>query len=82
MNNANHAVRCAMAVDCINATVLLLKRESERFAKQQAAAWNHDGYFLPHGQQMFDEITGANSTEYCVSIEDNEYFHVGKTLGR
>ncbi len=38
MNKANHAVRQAAAVDCINATILQLKLESERFAKQQTAA--------------------------------------------
>ena len=78
MNNANHAVRHAMAVDCINATILLLKLKSDRFAKQQTVAWNHDGYFLLFGQQMFDEIAGANTTECWVSTEEDEYFHIGK----
>ena len=48
MNNANNTVRQATAVDCINATILLLRLESEPFAKQQTAAWNHEGYFTPH----------------------------------
>ncbi len=39
MNNANNAVRQAAAVDCINATILLLRLESEQFAKQQTSAW-------------------------------------------
>ena len=67
-----------MVVDCINATILLLKLESKRFAKQHAAAWNRDGYFLPHGQQMFDEIAAANTMEYRVSIKDNDDFYIEK----
>jgi hypothetical protein len=32
MNNTNNAARQATTVDCINATILLLRLESERFA--------------------------------------------------
>ena len=78
MNNANHAVRHATAVDCINATILLLKLESERFTKQQTAAWTHDGYFTPRGQKMFDEIAATSTADYRVSIENDEDFHIGK----
>ncbi len=78
MNNANNTVRQATVVDCINATILLLRLESERFAKQQTAAWNHEGYFTPCGQQMFDKIASANTNEYRVSIENDEDFHIGK----
>ena len=78
MNHANHAVRHATAVDCINATILLLKLESERFTKQQTAAWTHDGYFTPRGQKMFDEIAATSTADYRVSIENNEDFHIGK----
>jgi hypothetical protein len=78
MNKANHAVRHATAVDCINATILLLKLESNRFAKQQTAAWNHDGYFTPRGQQFLVELAGANTNEYRVSIEDDFNFHIAK----
>ena len=53
MNNANYALRHATAVDYINATNLLLKLESERFAKQQLAAWNHEGYFMPCSHIVF-----------------------------
>ena len=66
MNNVNHAVHYAVAVYCINATILLLKLESEQFVKQQVATWNHDRYFTPRGQQMFDEIAAALTTEYHV----------------
>ncbi len=78
MNNANNAVRHATAVDCINATILLLKLESERFTKQQMAAWSHDGYFTPRGQQMFDEIVLTSTTDYWVCIENDADFHIGK----
>ena len=78
MNKANHAVQHATAVDCINATILLLKLESDRFAKQQTAAWNHDGYFTPRGQQFLDELAGSNTNEYHVSIEDDVDFHIAK----
>ncbi len=76
MNNANLVARQVMAVDCINATLLFLKLNSNRFAKQ-AAAWSHDGYFSPCGQKMFDEIAGTNTGEYwATSIEEYEDHHI------
>ena len=44
------------------------------------AAWNHDGYFACHGQQMFDVILATNTTKYCISIDDDEDFHIGKVI--
>ncbi len=30
------------------------------------------------GQQFLDELAGANTNEYCVSIEDDVDFHIAK----
>ena len=57
---------------------IVIELESGRFSKQQAAAWSHDGYFTPRGQQFLDELAGSNTNEYHVSIEDNVEFHIGK----
>jgi hypothetical protein len=66
-----------ITLDCINATILLLKLESKRYAKQQVAAWSHDGYFTPRGQQFLSSLVGSNTNVYRVSIEDDIDFHVG-----
>ncbi len=78
MNNANHAVRHAMAVDCINATILLLKLKSDRFAKQQTVAWNHDGYFLLFGQQMFDEMLEQTLRNVGLVLRKMNIFTLGR----
>jgi hypothetical protein len=41
MNRANKDIHQKTAVDILNATLILLKKESTRYNKQQNLAWNH-----------------------------------------
>ncbi len=41
MNRANEDIRQKTAVDILNAILILLKKESTRYNKQQNLAWNH-----------------------------------------
>ncbi len=41
MNKANEEIRQKTAVDILNATLILLKKKSTRYNKQQSLAWNH-----------------------------------------
>ncbi len=41
MNRANEDIRHWTAVDILNATLILLKKESTRYNKQLKLAWNH-----------------------------------------
>jgi hypothetical protein len=42
MNRANEDIRQKTAVDILNATMILLKKESTRYGKQLSLAWHND----------------------------------------
>ena len=52
MNRANASVRERTAVDPINACILLLKLEGERFGKHSDLAHNHTEVLTPHGMKL------------------------------
>ncbi len=49
MNRANEDIREKTAVDILNATLILLKKKSTRYNKQQELAWNHAHVLTPKG---------------------------------
>ena len=55
MNRANEDIRQKTAVDILNATLILLKKESTRYDKQLSLAWNHAHVLTPKGMELMDE---------------------------
>jgi hypothetical protein len=43
------------AVDILNATLILLKKESTRYDKQQNLAWNHAHVLTPKGMKLMEK---------------------------
>jgi hypothetical protein len=52
MNRANEDIHQKTAVDILNATLILLKKESTRYNKQQNLAWNHAQILTPKGMEL------------------------------
>ncbi len=55
MNRANKDIYQKTAVDILNATLILLKKESTRYDKQQDLAWNHTRALTPKGMELMEE---------------------------
>ncbi len=55
MNRANEDIRQKTAVDILNATLILLKKESTQYDKQQNLAWNHAQMLTPEGIELMEE---------------------------
>jgi hypothetical protein len=51
MNAANKDIRDRTAVDAVNATILLLELECNRFAKHKLEAWSCDHFLSPRGEK-------------------------------
>ncbi len=49
MNRANKDIHQKTAVDIVNATLILLKKESTQYNKQKCLAWNHAHVFIRSG---------------------------------
>jgi hypothetical protein len=54
-NRANKDIRQKIAVDILNATLILLKKKSTRYYKQQDLAWNHARALIPKGMELMEE---------------------------
>ncbi len=55
MNRANKDNHQKTAVDILNATLILLKKESTRYDKQQDLSWNHARVLTPKGMESMEE---------------------------
>jgi hypothetical protein len=55
MNRANEDIHQKTAMDILNATLMLLKKGSTRYDKQQSLAWNHAHVLTPKGMELMDE---------------------------
>jgi hypothetical protein len=55
MNRANEDIRQKTAVDILNATLILLKKESTRYNKQRSLAWNYAHVLNSKGMELMDE---------------------------
>ncbi len=56
MNGPNEDIRQKTAVDILNATLILLKKESTRYNKQKSLAWNHEHVLTPKGMELMEEV--------------------------
>ena len=73
MNNANNAVRARTAVDPVNATMLLLQKENERFMSRMAQAHEWMEELTPHGIKLRDDIfKKVEFRDYYISIVNGE----------
>ncbi len=56
MNNTNKSVRAQTAVDPVNSSMLLLKKENVRFLSHREEAYKWKEELTPHGLKLQDEI--------------------------
>ena len=69
MNRANASVRERTAVDPINACILLLKLEGERFGKHRDLAHKHSEILTPHGMKLMTKaFKDVNPREFEIYI--------------
>ena len=75
MNRANMRIRERTAVDLINACILLIKMEAERFEKKKAEVWSHDRPLTPRGLEIVEEIyKDVNHREYLITVTPYELY--------
>ena len=73
MNRANKIVRLKTAVDILNASILLLKLEGERFDFWKEKAWNCDLELTPRGMEiMKDVFDSVNLIEFRLTMAESE----------
>jgi hypothetical protein len=77
------ASRCAQgdsgqktAVDILNATLILLNKESTWYDKQQSLAWNHGHVLTPKGMELMEEaFNNVNVQDFKVHLTKNKNEH-------
>ncbi len=73
MNRANEDIRQKTAVDILNATMILLKKESTRYDKEQNLAWNHAHVLTPKGMVLMEEaVNNVKVQDFKVHLKENE----------
>ena len=69
MNRANARVRDRTAVDPINALILMITFEANRFEKHRKNAWNCEDHLTPHAKKLVrDAFERVNLCDYEISI--------------
>ena len=56
MNHANICARQHIAINLVNATMVLLKLESGQFARKKEIAWDSDEILTPKGKEKREEV--------------------------
>ena len=54
MNAANKEMRARTAVDALNATLLLIRLECNRFLRMKQETWGDDSFLTPRGKDEYD----------------------------
>ncbi len=76
MNMANEDIRHGTAVDILNATLILFKKESTRYNKQCNVVWNHAQILTPKGMELMEEaFQNVNVQDFKVHLTKNNYYH-------
>jgi hypothetical protein len=76
MNRANEDIRQKTSVDILNATLILLKKESTRYNKQQNLAWNHSHVLTPKGMELMEEaFNNVKVQDFKVHSTENKNEH-------
>jgi hypothetical protein len=75
MNWAIQRAREQMAIDVVNATMVLVNLENCRFTQKRDFAWNSNNVLMPKGkalqEQTFNDVDVNN---YVVTVETGEHF--------
>jgi hypothetical protein len=72
MNRGNEDICQKTAVDILNATMILLKKESTRYNKQQNLAWNHAHVLM---KLMGEAFNNVKVQDFKVHLKENENEH-------
>jgi hypothetical protein len=73
MNRANEDIHHRTAVDILNATLILLKKESTRYDKQHNLAWKHTQKLNPKGMELMEEaFQNVNIQDFKVYLTEND----------
>jgi hypothetical protein len=76
MNRANEDIRQKTGGDILNATLILLKKESTRYNKQQNLAWNHAQILTPKGMELIEEaFNNVKVQDFKVHLTENNNEH-------
>jgi hypothetical protein len=76
MNRVNEDICQKTAVDILNATLILLKKESTQYNKQQSLAWNHAHVLTPKGMELMEEaFNNVNVQDFKVHLTENKNNH-------
>jgi hypothetical protein len=76
INRANEDIRQKTAVDILNATLSLLKKESTRYNKQKNLAWNHAQILTPKRMEVMEEaFNNVKVQDFKVHLTENKNEH-------
>ncbi len=76
MNRANEDIHQKTAVNILNATMILLKKESTQYDKQQSLAWNHTPVLTLKGMELMDEaFNNVKVQEFKVHLKEHKKEH-------
>jgi hypothetical protein len=76
MNRANEDIRQKTAVDILSTTLILLKKESTRYNKEQNLAWYHAHVLTPKGMELMEEaFNNVNVQDFKVHLTKNKNEH-------
>ncbi len=77
MNRSNEDIRQKTAVDILNPTLILLKKESTRYDKQLSLAWNHARVLTTKGMELMDEaFNNVKVQEFKVHLTEHKNEHI------
>ena len=73
MTRANYCARQRIAIDLVNATMVLLKLESGRFNRKKEIAWGSDEILTPKGKEKREEVMkDVHLRDFIIETEENE----------
>lgn len=76
MNRANKIVREKTAVDMLNAAILLLQMEGNRFHQWKEKAWGRELPLTPKGMEHMEMVfKDINVREYRLTTHDDMFWH-------
>jgi hypothetical protein len=76
MNHANSRARERIAINLVNATMVLVNLESQQFEKKWELAWNSNEILTPKGKALRDEaFKEVNVNNYVIVVtKEGEHF--------
>jgi hypothetical protein len=76
INRANEDICQKTAVDILNATLILLKKESTQYDKQQNLAWNHAQMSTPKGMELIEKaFNNVKVQDFKFHLTENKHEH-------